>query len=162
MVAQLVEHKAENLGVAGSSPVQNSMFINFKLYFKYILLNLKYTLVDNLTNKVKNTNLFLNKDSLFYLSLHLKLGTPFYLSQLVDIFAYEVVLPLPVNINQRADIGHLSSKENSTITVYNFHNLQSCDRFFLFTLSNFNSSKSLKGLGSSNLYSITELFPAAN
>ena len=33
LVAQLVEHKAENLGVAGSSPVQNT----FAIYFKTLL-----------------------------------------------------------------------------------------------------------------------------
>ena len=136
------------------------MFINFKLYFKYILTNTKYTFIDNLTAKTKNINVFLNKDSLFYLSLHLKLSTPFYLSQLVDIFAYEVALP---NYQQTSKNSlHLNSKENSTITVYNFHNLQTCDRFFLFTTGGYRNSKSLKGSGTSNLFSITELFPAAN
>ncbi len=123
-------------------------------------MNLKFTFVDNAANKTKNVNLFIGKNSLFYVALHLKLASPFYLSQLVDVFAYEAALP---NYQQRgASQSSFNSKENSTIVVYNFHNLQTCDRFFIFTLTSLTSSKSTKGSGSTNLLSITELFPAAN
>jgi NADH:ubiquinone oxidoreductase subunit C len=133
------------------------MTFNVSLYFKYILLNLPYTFINNFTNKLKNVNLFIQKDSLFYLSLHLKLASPFYLTQLSDICAYEVALP-KYNTTAPTPI----SKETSTVNIYNFHNLQYCDRFFIFTLSSQNDTKSLKGLGTTNFFSVTELFPAAN
>jgi NADH:ubiquinone oxidoreductase subunit C len=133
------------------------MTFNVSLYFKYILLNLPYTFINNFTNKIKNVNLFIQKDSLFYLSLHLKLASPFYLTQLSDICAYEVALP-KYNAIATTPI----NKETSTVNIYNFHNLQYCDRFFIFTLSSQNDTKSLKGLGTTNFFSVTELFPAAN
>ena len=137
------------------------MTFNTGLYFKYILLNLPYTFVNNFTNKIKNVNVFINKDTLFYLSLHLKLASPFYLSQLSDIFAYEIALPT-YNITSGRTVNNTLSKETSVVNVYNFHNLQYCDRFFIFTVGGRNSTRSLKGLGTSNFFSITELFPAAN
>ena len=136
------------------------MTFNTSLYFKYILLNLPYTFVSNFSNKVKNVNLFINKDTLFYLALHLKLASPFYLSQLSDIFSYEIALP-QFTTTQASTLSN-TSKETSTVNVYNFHNLQYCDRFFVFTVGGRNNTKSLKGLGTSNFFSITELFPAAN
>lgn len=139
---------------------KTNMTFNTSLYFKYILLNLPYTFVNNFTNKIKNVNLFINKDTLFYLALHLKLASPFYLSQLSDIFAYEIALP--VYTNSKLQDHEALSKEVSTVNVYNFHNLQYCDRFFLFTVGGRNNTKSLKGVGTTNFFSITELFPAAN
>lgn len=162
MIAQLVEHKAENLGVTGSSPVHNTMSINFKLYFKYLFEKINFTFINNLTSKSKNINILLHKDFLYYTTLHLKLASPFYCTQLVDIFAYE--------INSNTSLPHKTSnvftqnitKAQSVVTVYNFHSLQTCDRFYLFMLNNFGSVKSTNSTFNSNFFSITELFPAAN
>jgi NADH:ubiquinone oxidoreductase subunit C len=136
------------------------MSSNTKLYFKYILLNLKYTFINNFTNKTKNVNIFLPKDTLFYLCLHLKLASPFYLSQLSDIFAYEILIPSFKNENKLFDFNR--SKETSSVNVYNFHNLQYYDRFFIFTVNTLTTTKSTKNYANANCFSITELFPAAN
>lgn len=156
------EHKAENLGVAGSSPVQNKLSFNFKLYFKYLFSKINFTFINNSANKTKNINILLHKDYLYFTALHLKLASPFYLSQLVDIFAYEInsntTLPY---VKQNVFTQNLV-KSQAIVTVYNFHSLQTCDRFYLFILNNFTSIKSRETGLNSNLFSITELFPAAN
>ena len=138
------------------------MSINFKLYFKYLFDKINFTFINNFTSKSKNINILLHKDFLYYSSLHLKLASPFYLTQLVDIFAYE--------INSNTSLSHKNdniftqniTKANTIVTVYNFHSLQTCDRFYLFILNNFGSLKSTKSSLNTNFFSITELFPAAN
>ena len=51
----------------------------------------------------KNTNIYITENNLYYLSLHLKLSSLFYSTQLVDIFSYE----LPINNNIENDFCHL-------------------------------------------------------
>ena len=46
------------------------------------------------------------------------------------------------------------SKSQSIVTVYNFHSLQTCDRFYLFVLNNFGSQKSTSSALNSNFFSI--------
>ena len=162
MVAQLVEHKAENLGVAGSSPVHNTMLINFKLYFKYLFDKINFIFINNFTNKSKNINILLHKDFLYYTILHFKLASPFYSTQLVDIFAYEINSNTSLIHNNDNIFTQNITKSNTIVTVYNFHSLQTCDRFYLFILNNFGSLKSSQSTLNSNFFSITELFPAAN
>ena len=53
-------------------------------------------------------------------------------------------------------------KSQSIVTVYNFHSLQTCDRFYFFILNNFGSNNSTGTMFNTNFTSITELFPAAN
>ena len=162
MVAQLVEHKAENLGVAGSSPVQNNLSYNFKLHFKYLFSKINFTFINNLTNKAKHTNILFHKDYLYFVTLHLKLASPFYLSQLVDIFTYEISSNTMTSSTNQNTFTQNLVKSQSAVTVYNFHSLQTCDRFYLFIVNNFTSIKSHGTALNSNLFSITELFPAAN
>tara|TARA_B100000787_G_scaffold170124_1_gene164148 strand:- start:5978 stop:6586 length:609 start_codon:yes stop_codon:yes gene_type:complete len=138
------------------------MSFNFKLYFKYLFNKINFTFINNFTNKSKNINLLLHKDFLYYTSLHLKLASPFYLSQLVDIFAYEINSNTTVPHKQDNSFTQNLSKSQSVVTVYNFHSLQTCDRFYLFILNNFGSKNSTGTVFNSNLFSITELFPAAN
>ena len=68
----------------------------------------------------------------YYLMLHLRLGTRFYAFQLVELFAYE-----------------LPAKGGRDIGVYNFHGFSLQDRFILFS---YRSSADI-------LKSLTELFP---
>ena len=99
---------------------------------------------------------------MYYTTLHLKLASPFYLSQLVDIFAYEINSNNVVTHKQNNVFTQNLNKSQSIVTVYNFHSLQTCDRFYLFVLNNFGSQKSTSSALNSNFFSITELFPAAN
>ena len=138
------------------------MSFNFKLYFKYLFDKINFTFINNFTNKSKNINILLHKDFLYYTSLHLKLASPFYLSQLVDIFAYEINSNVSVSYTQNNIFSQNLSKNQSIVTVYNFHSLQTCDRFYLFVINNFGSQKSKSAALNSNFFSITELFPAAN
>lgn len=138
------------------------MSFNFKLYFKYLFDKINFTFINNFTNKSKNINILLHKDFLYYTSLHLKLASPFYLSQLVDIFAYEINSNVSVSYTQNNIFSQNLSKNQSIVTVYNFHSLQTCDRFYLFVINNFGSQKSKSTALNSNFFSITELFPAAN
>ena len=138
------------------------MSFNFKLYFKYLFNKINFTFINNFTNKSKNINLLLHKDFLYYTSLHLKLASPFYLSQLVDIFAYEINSNTTVPHKQNNLFTQNLTKSQSVVTVYNFHSLQTWDRFYLFVLNNFGSKKSTGTGFNSNFFSITELFPAAN
>ena len=80
--------------------------------------------------------MLINQNLLYYVVLHLKLSTIFYTSQLSDIFAYETS-------------SKSFSKTNNNVIVYNFHNIQLHERFFIFALKN------------SGLKSVTELYPNA-
>ena len=128
---------------------------NYKLYLKCILSNENYAFVSNLDNNVKNVNLLLTIKSLYYLTFHFRFSSLFYSSQLVDIFAYEIPLTSALNIE--------SKKSNSSIVVYNFHILNTQNRFFFFT--KVGSSFTRKGgvlQSHQTVPSIAELFFAAN
>ena len=81
----------------------------------------------------------------------MRFSTVFYSNQLVDIFSYE----LPIN---NTDIIHINKSFYTTnsITVYNFHNLTSQERFFIFCTELSNKSCNF------SLNSIADLFPNAN
>jgi NADH:ubiquinone oxidoreductase subunit C len=81
----------------------------------------------------------------------MRFSSIFYSNQLVDIFSYE----LPMN-NGFMDITDKPIYTSNAITVYNFHNLTSQERFFIFCTELTNDSHSF------NLNSIADLFPNAN
>ena len=110
------------------------MLFNFKLYFKYIFDKINFTFINNYTNKANTVNIVLHKDFLYYTSLHIKLASPFYLTQLVDIFAYEINSNTVVNTSIKNIFTQNLIKSQSIVTVYNFHSLQTCDRFYFFIL----------------------------
>lgn len=113
-----------------------------------------YAFIKNLDNSTKNINLLLTTKSLYFLSLHLRFSSLFYSTQLVDILAYE--LPLYST--------HLNHKKSiNSIVVYNFHVLNSQNRFFVFTKvgSLFSNRIGLSKITNS-LPSISELFFSAN
>lgn len=129
------------------------MHKNFKLYLKCILYNENYTFLKNLDNNIKNTNLLLTTKSFYYSSLHFRFSSLFYSTQLTDIFFYE----LPSNFF------FIKKKSLSSIVVYNFHILNTQNRFFLFVkIGSFFSSKNKLIKINSTLPSITELFFSAN
>lgn len=123
--------------------------MNFKLYFKYIFFFKNQIFLKHIIRNDKNTLLLLNQEKNYYLSLHLKLSSLFYSTQLIDIFAYE----LPTNSN-------VSISKHNSILVYNFHSIETQQRFFFFLIDNLLIYKNKKK-NSSNV-SISELFLNAN
>jgi len=126
-------------------------------------MNSSFSFVNNLSQKSKNINLLVNNHSFFFLFTHLKLSSVFYSTQLSDIFAYE----LPNNNltsleNKSFKLNKFLTKNQSTITVYNFHSLHSQDRFFIFVNNNIFLNKSKVLSSNPFIDSIAELFPAAN
>ena len=82
----------------------------------------------------------------------------------MDIFYYEVpAISGNVSSKQAADNNKYCHKGYSAVSVYNFHNLNTQNRFFLFlqTSSKFNSLSKLSK-ASPSVSSITEIFFAAN
>ena len=122
------------------------MYFNYKLYFTY-LLNYTNNIFFKLTHKNKNkiNIIFINKDYLYFINLHLKLSSLFYSTQLVDIFAYET------NLNKK-----LMTNKQLIVTFYNYHILNLNEKIYLFTINYTFFQKT------NNLFSITELFSAAN
>ena len=88
---------------------------------------------------------FINKDFLYYTILHFKFSSLFFFNQLTDLFSYEI------NLNK-----NYYKNKQLVVTLYNFHLLYTNERIFLFTLTFFSFKNCI------NLYSITELFLAAN
>jgi NADH:ubiquinone oxidoreductase subunit C len=77
----------------------------------------------------------------YFIFLHIRLSTLNYLTQMVDVFCYE--LPLRQG----------SNKALSPILVYNFQNIQTGDRNLLFLLRTSATTK---------IKSLVELFPNTN
>ena len=91
--------------------------------------------------------------NLFYTTVHLKFATPFYKTQLVDIFAYE----FPKYSQALQNTNSLNSSANVSV-VYNFHNLLTQKRYFIFSV---NSGQWVRNWFSAkfvDLGSISELF----
>jgi NADH:ubiquinone oxidoreductase subunit C len=133
------------------------------LYLKYILLNANQVFLKHLLRSDKNTSVVISQTNLYYLSLHFKLSSLFYSTQLVDIFAYEI----PVNVNS-LDLDNGFSKKNkiplinNSILVYNFHSILFQQRFFIFVVNLPKQSVFANSINWSSIYSISELFLNAN
>ena len=128
-----------------------------KLYTKYVMSNLYCVFIKNLIQGPKNLMAMVSAKASYFAIFHYKFSTNFYSSQLADMMCYE--LPLTSNPAQ----GALESGRSLSngILVYNFHNLTSQDRVFLFVTNLLQSAHG--GLSSlSDLNSVTELFPNAS
>jgi hypothetical protein len=106
------------------------MKLNYKLFFKYILFHTNNLFLKYINKNDKNTNIYITENNLYYLSLHLKLSSLFYSTQLVDIFSYE--LPIANNVEKNKNIPLL----NSSLIVYNYHSILFQQRFFVFVILN--------------------------
>jgi hypothetical protein len=137
--------------------------LNFKLYFKYILFYSNQVFLKYIFRNDKNNLILISQNNLYYLTLHFKLSSIFYSTQLIDIFSYET----PLNTNQNKINNKELSKYNmpllnNSIMVYNFHSLLFQQRFFIFVINlpTLFYSKKINKL--SSFSSITELFLNAN
>jgi hypothetical protein len=105
-----------------------------KLLFLKVLQGAPFTLLSNKTFKNKNLSLLITSKWFYYLALHLKFSTAMRSSQLVEIFAYE---------NPTASLTNgewAEGRSANSILVYQFHNLFSQERLFIFTTSSDKSS----------------------
>jgi len=98
-----------------------------KLFFTKVLQGTPYTFLSNKTFRTKNVSILVPDTLLYYLVLHIKFASSSRSSQLVDLFAYEN----PVSTSEDLKIKSVSS----SLLVYQFHNLFSQNRAFLFTTS---------------------------
>jgi len=117
-------------------------------------MNLNFFFLRYETQGRKNSTLVLPHYLLYFLIFHVRFSSPSYISQLVDIFSYE----MPIN-SKKLESNNLNINNYSTASktvIYHFHNLLNHERLFLFALNIKSSTKF------SNLKSITELFPNAN
>jgi len=106
-------------------------------------------------------NVYINESNLYFLTLHIKLSSLFYSTQLCEIFAYETFS----NTNQVNLNPILESKiplTNNAIIVYNFHCILFQQRFFIFSLLNNKKNIKNQSLTLNSLNSITELYLNAN
>lgn len=141
----------------------------FKLYLKCILKNANYSFVENLSQQpFKNENVLLDSKYLYFMCLHLKFSSLFYSCQLNDIFAYEVPRSASMSTGlssfNKTNLKYsLTNKGISSIVVYNFHILNTQERFYIFISNNIAlPSSSNIFTKSAKITSITELFFAAN
>ena len=102
--------------------------------------------------------------------LHLKFSSLMYSAQLTDIFSYEVPRgnfttlnnSIATNLNKNNFKYATPSKGIASILVYNFHILNTQERFYIFISNNSTTPSNLNLLTSTKVISITELFFAAN
>ena len=132
------------------------MNLNYKLFLKYILFHTNNIFLKYINKNDKNTNIYITENNLYYLSLHLKLSSLFYSTQLVDIFSYE--LPFNNNFDKKKKMSLI----NNYLIVYNFHSILFQQRFFVFVILNQKQNINKKNINWNSLNSITELFLNAN
>ena len=134
------------------------MNLNYKLFFKYILFHTNQIFLKYLHRNDKNLNIYITENNLYFLSMHIKLSSLFYSTQLCEIFAYELPSNNNINLNnsKRVDL------TNNSIIVYNFHSILYQQRFFIFVT--LNNKQNIKNYSTSwnSLNSITEIFLNAN
>lgn len=106
----------------------------------------------------KNLNIYITESNFYYLTLHIKLSSLFYSTQLVDIFAYE----LPINKNEPVFKNSKIANTSSSILVYNFHSIFYQQRFFVFIMLNSKTNINKNTITWNSIKSVTELFLNAN
>jgi len=126
---------------------------NQKITFQYILAMKSFLIFNNRLQNKKSLHLTISLGVSYFLILHLRLASSFYLSQLVDIFGYD--LPLIRTWKSYTFFKKFFKEKNLNpfSILYNFHSLGTNARTFLFC-------KGLRGL--KKVKTISELFPNAN
>ena len=98
----------------------------------YVLNNLPSFFTQNKAQNSKEVILCLTQNVLYFLTLHLKFSSSWYSTQLVDIFAYDTPTVALAKTAEHSQGSNILSSSN-TLVVYNFHNLMSHQRLFVFT-----------------------------
>lgn len=145
------------------------MYENIQLFSKYILNHCYLIFLKNAIQGPKNSSLMMNSSAAFFMIVHCKFAMTFYSTQLSDMLCYE----LPMSANSESSETLLTLKKTnenptlkikemiSNVLVYNFHNLTSQERLFIF-VSNTARSTLADNVTKYDTFSITELFPNAN
>ena len=115
-----------------------------KLFFSKLLSTLPHVFLKSSTFRSKVLLLLLPDSLVYYVSLHLKLATAAQGTQLIDIFAYEVI--------KSSSAQGTPAGASAPVLVYHFHNLSSQDRLLLFS-SGFKSSNTVATKSLAELYS---------
>lgn len=116
-----------------------------KLTIKYFLNNSPYMFLYSRNFNKKTSKLLLPTKTMYLKALHVRMSSFFYLTQLVDIYAYEMNKLNPGNA--------ASAKSLSLTVVYNFQNLTTNDRLLTFASETACWAKHK---------SVVELYPNAN
>ena len=122
------------------------------LWSNYVLSNLKFLHLENKSQLLKVPCLLVPSSNVFFISLHIKLSSLLYGTQLVDMFAYEVGTSVSSTSQPTQSGTNLSL--SSSVVVYNFHSVLNHERLFFFFV---NSTSYVSGLNS-----ISDLFQASN
>lgn len=111
-----------------------------------------------MAQNIKNDNILIDAKSLYFLVFHFRFSSLFYSTQLSEMLTYEVMSSN--SVNSKAGFG----RGVSTLVVYNFHLLNTQNRFFIFlqASTNFTPGNHKLNINNAALLSITELFSAAN
>lgn len=86
--------------------------------------------------------------------MHIKLSSIFYSTQLIDIFAYDIII--------KKNFKNSYIYNNLNLLVYNFHLINYQQRFFFFLLNNHTLNYKNNFYNLMYINSITELFPNSN
>ena len=103
-----------------------------KLFFAKTLLNIPYIFLKNDPYRTKNVALLISDSTLYYIALHLKFSSSERSTQLVELFAYENALTLKTDTSW--------TPASNSLIVYQFQNLFTQTRLFLFVTSSKNNS----------------------
>jgi len=134
------------------------MNLNYKLFFKYILFHTNQIFLKYLNRNDKNLNIYLTENNLYYTTLHVKLSSLFYSTQLIEIFAYE----LPLNNNLISKNNSKYPTASNSVLVYNFHSILFQQRFFFFILLNPKNNIKKKNITWNSIKSVSDFFLNAN
>ena len=102
-----------------------------KLFFAKTLLNIPHIFLKNTMFRTKSVALLITDSTLYYLALHLKFSSSERHTQLVELFAYENTLTLETNMDW--------APSSNSLLVYQFHNIFTQTRLFLFVTSSKNN-----------------------
>jgi len=114
--------------------------------------------IRNVIQGPKNILILVTTQVSYYLVFHFKFSSNLYSSQLTDMMCYE--LPTTSNVDGGLDGLNTRTLANSVL-IYNFHNLLTQERLFVF-VSNIVTPDKLKMSSYNKLNSVAELFPNAN
>jgi len=123
-----------------------------KLFFRYVLFNLSHVYLSHDQHGSKNVSVVISKNIFYYLAVHFRFSSVFYSSQLVDLFSYELPISTAINSSQSVDNVFTSN----SVLVYNFHNLTTHDRFFVFCV------EAVSVYDRFSINSVAELYPNAS
>lgn len=129
-----------------------------RLQISYILFNAFYKFLTFKSEKSNSTCVFFKSNKTYYFLLHCRLSTSFFSLHLAEIFSYELFLKNYNNVK----LDRCSTHENTqscnetSVVVYNLHNLLFNSRLFIFTTT------SLTRYPVTPIETITELFTNAN